>query len=138
MAPVANLSAVAAAGRQSKETLRALGGNPIGVYAYLAATLGLNVGQGGTFDYQRRGNRITGYTQLPQFQKVSNLNVGLFAQQAGLTLEQTLNIAGQFAFWSSRNAKPGEPYGLDPTQLEFITHGYKLGQSGMFDPLDAP
>jgi len=104
----------------------------------LAAILGLNVGQGGTFDYQRRGNRITGYTHLPQFEKVSNLNVGLFAQQAGLTLEEVLNIAGTFAHYRSGNAKPGEPYGLNPAQLEYITRGFRLGESGMFDPPYTP
>ncbi len=138
-APVADLSAVAAAGRQSRETLRAFrAGNPAVFYGSLAAILGLNVGQGGTFDYQRRGNRITGYTHLPQFEKVSNLNVGLFAQQAGLTLEQVLNIAGTFAHYRSGNAKPGEPYGLNPAQLEYITRGFRLGESGMFDPPYTP
>jgi RHS repeat-associated protein len=138
-APVADLSAVAAAGRQSRETLRALqGGNPVVFYGSLIAILGLNVGQGGTFDYQRRGNMITGYTHLQQFKKVSNLNVGLFAQQAGLTLEEVLNIAGTFARYRSRNAKPGEPYGLDPAQLEYITRGFKLGESGMYDPPYTP
>jgi len=139
MAPVADLSAVAAAGRQSRETLRAFrGGNPVVFYGSLAAILGLNVGQGGTFDYQRRGNRITGYTHLQQFEKVPNLNVGLFAQQAGLTLEQVLNIAGTFARYRSGNAKPDEPYGLNPAQLEYITRGFRLGESGMFDPPYTP
>jgi hypothetical protein len=35
------------------------------------------------------------------------------------------------ASWS--NAKEGEPYGLDPIQLEFIKLGYKIGESGVFD-----
>ena len=76
---------------------------------------------------------ITGYTHLPQFQKVSNLNVGLFAQQAGVSLEAVLKIAGEFARHRSSNAKEGAPYGLDPIQLELITLGYKIGESGMFD-----
>jgi hypothetical protein len=114
------------------------GGNPAVFFGSLIAILGLNVGQGGTFDYQRRGNMITGYTHLQQFKKVSNLNVGLFAQQAGLTLEEVLNIAGTFARYRSRNAKPGEPYGLDPAQLEYITRGFKLGESGMYDPPYTP
>lgn len=133
MAPVADLSAVAEAGRETKEKFRALAVSPIAARLYLAAALGLNVGQGGTFDYQRRGNRITGYTHLQQFEKVSNLNVGLFAQQAGLTLEEVLDIAGLFARNFSGNADPSQPYGLSATQLKFITRGYQIGESGMFD-----
>jgi RHS repeat-associated protein len=138
-APVADLSAVAAAGRQSRETLRALrGGNPAVFFGSLIAILGMNVGQGGAFDYQRQGNRITGYTHLQQFKKVSNLNVGLFAQQAGLTLEEVLNIAGTFARHWSGNADPSKPYGLNDFQLEYITRGFRLGESGMYDPPHTP
>jgi hypothetical protein len=36
-------------------------------FPYLATMLGLNVGHAGSFDYQRRGNKVTGYTQLRQF-----------------------------------------------------------------------
>ncbi|MBI2737686.1 MAG: hypothetical protein HYX38_14235 [Rhodospirillales bacterium] len=133
MAPTADLSEVAAAGRRAKEMLDELSVFPPAYLAYLAGTLGWNVGQGGTFDYQRVGNRITGYTHRQQFVKVSNLNVGLFAQQAGLTLEQTLIIAGEFARLRSSNADEKEPYGLNSTQREFITRGYKIGASGMFD-----
>lgn len=133
MAPVADLNAVAKAGRETRETFRALAVTPIGARLYLAAVLGLNVGHGGTFDYQRRGNKITGYTHLQQFDKVSNLNVGLFAQQAGLTLEEILDIAGTFARNFSSNSDPTQPYGLSRTQLKFITRGYQIGESGVFD-----
>lgn len=131
MAPTADLSDVAAAGRQAKETLDKLSVFPPAYLAYLAGTLGSNVGQGGSFDYQRQGNMVTGYTHRQQFVKVSNLNVGLFAQQAGLTLEQTLIIAGEFARLRSSNADEKE--GLNRTQREFITLGYRIGASGMFD-----
>lgn len=131
MALTADLSDVAAAGRQAKETLDKLSVFPPAYLAYLAGTLGSNVGQGGSFDYQRQGNMITGYTHRQQFVKVSNLNVGLFAQQAGLTLEQTLIIAGEFARLRSSNADEKE--GLNRTQREFITLGYRIGASGMFD-----
>lgn len=129
MAPTADLSEVAAAGRQAKETLDKLSVFPPAYLAYLAGTLGSNVGQAGRFDYQRQGNIVTGYTHLQQFVKVSNLNVGLFAQQAGLTLDQTLIIAGEFARLRSSNGEDG----LNRTQREFITLGYKIGASGMFD-----
>ena len=48
--------------------------------------------QWGNFDYQRQGNAITGGTHLPQFVHVSNFNVGLFCQQAGLSLDDTLQL----------------------------------------------
>ncbi len=133
MAPVADLNAVAEAGRETRERFRALGVSPIAARLYLAAALGLNVGQAGTFDYQRRGNRITGYTHLQQFEKVSNLNVGLFAQQAGLSLDEVLDIAGTFARNFSSNTDPSQPHGLSATQFKFITRGYQLGESGIFD-----
>jgi hypothetical protein len=77
---------------------------------------------------------ITGYTQLPQFRPIANVNVGLLGQQAGLTLEETLDIAGTYARWRSSNADPNSPYGLDPKTLHYIKRGYEIGQSGMFDP----
>ena len=55
MAPAADLSEVAAAGRQAKETLDKLSVFPPAYLAYLAGTLGSNVGQAGRFDYHVRG-----------------------------------------------------------------------------------
>ena len=136
MAPVADLAEVAAAGRAAGKTFRSMLDNSetaAGAFPYLATMLGVNLGHAGTFDYQRRGNVISGYTQLPQFAHVSNFNVGLFAQQAGLPIEQILWIAGKFACNLSANAKPSEPYCLHPEQPQYITMGYKTGQSGMFD-----
>jgi hypothetical protein len=141
MSPVSDLSAVAAAGRQVGSTyawtLRSPQGGA-GALPYLATMLGLNVGQGGKFDYQRRGSRIGGYTHLPQFANVSNLNVGLFSQQAGLTLEETLWIAGKFACNFSSNSDPSKPYCLSSGQLKYITDGFKLGESGVFGPRANP
>lgn len=51
-----------------------------GALPYLAIGLLLNVGYGGRFDYQRQGNHVTGFTQIPQYRDVSNFNVGLFSQ----------------------------------------------------------
>ena len=95
--------------------------------AWMAANLRANVSHGGTFDHQRRGDQFLG-----QFTPVSNVNVGLFAQQAGLSLEETLAIAGLYARRYSNNARPGEPHGLNPNQLKYITAGFKIGQSGAF------
>lgn len=100
---------------------------------YLSARLGAAVGHGGTFDFQRQENPVTGFTQFPQFLNISNVNVGLFVQQAGLTLEETLHLAGKFAGVLSGNAKPDQPYGLDPETARYITVGFNLGQSGVFD-----
>jgi hypothetical protein len=136
MSPVADLSAVAEAGRQTRDTYLSLLKDPEaapGAFPDLGMALNNNVGQGGTFDYQRKGNRITGFKQLPQFRDVADVNVGLFAQKAALTREETLSIAGKFARLESRNARPNEPHGLDPRTAQFITTGFDLGQSGAFD-----
>ena len=141
MSPVQDLGIVAAKGRQTGATFRTMLENPetsSGALPYLLATLGLNLGQGGAHDHQRRGNMITGYTQLRRFRPVANVNVGLFGQQAGLTLEETLKIAGSYAFFRSSNANSAKPYGLDDTTREFIEAGYKIGASGMFDQPATP
>jgi hypothetical protein len=100
----------------------------------LAVTLGVNLGHAGTFDYQRSGSYFTGYTQFRQFKNVSNVNVGLFAQQAGLTLDQALWIAGGFASVFSSNKRPDRPSGLDPLTEKYIRIGFEIGQSGVFGP----
>jgi hypothetical protein len=130
MSPTADLSAVAAAGRRTGFMHRAMLIDPLtagAAPAWMVANLRANVSHGGTFDYQRRGDQFLG-----QFTPVSNVNVGLFAQQAGLSLEETLAIAGLYARRYSGNAKPGEPHGLHPNQLKYITAGFKIGQSGVF------
>ncbi len=137
MSPKADLHDVAAQGRRIGEVYRSILANPFtspSAYLYLFSALGLNVGQGGTYDHQRRGNMITGYTQLRRFRPIANVNVGLLAQQAGLTLDQTLDIAGTYARWRSSNADPNAPHGLDPETLHYIKRGHEIGQSGMFDP----
>jgi hypothetical protein len=100
---------------------------------YLLMTVGRNLGHGGVFDYQRRGNMLAGYRQFRDFKHVSNFNIGLFAQQAGLTLEEALGISGRFASMFSKNAQPDQPYGLDPEDTDYIRRGFAAGQSGMFD-----
>ena len=136
MAPTADLSAVAAAGRRTGFMHRAMLINPLtagAAPAWMVANLRANVSHGGTFDHQRRGDQFLG-----QFTPVSNVNVGLFAQQAGLSLEETMAIAGLYARRYSNNARPGEPYGLNPNQLKYITAGFKIGQSGVFGASAAP
>jgi len=142
MSPVADLADVAAAGRETARIYRLLRSSPDtsegGLWGYIAS-FGHHVGHGGLFDYQRGpGNSITGFEQRRQFRNVSNVNVGLFGQQAGLTLDQVLANAGTFASWKSSNAKSQEPYGLDPQTREFIELGYKIGERGVFGRAEAP
>jgi len=136
MSPVSSLQNVADAGRYSGAVYMSLRSNPetaVGAPAYLLTTIGSNVGQGGTFDYQRSGNFLTGFTHLTQFRNVSNYNVGLFMQQTGLfRLDEVLSIAGFYASVFSSNYKPNNPYGLDAPVMEWITKGYNAGVSGAY------
>ena len=132
MSPTGDLSPVAAAGRETGSTWLSLRNNPdgaAGAKLYLLASLAANLGHGGKFDYQRRGSHFTGFTQLRQFRDVSNVNVGMFCQQAGLTHDETLTYSGFFARHFSGNAAPEQPYGLDLQTARFINVGFDLGRS---------
>ena len=66
MSPVADLRPVVDAGRQAGKIYRAIKYIPmVGVNAdvFLLAELGIYLGQGGVFDYQRSGNRLSGFDQ---------------------------------------------------------------------------
>lgn len=93
------------------------------------------LGQGGTFDYQRRAYKPgkDGFTQLRQFRNISHINVGLFAQKLGLPLWITLKIAGEYASKNSSNARPDQPFKLDPQTMDFIVTGYHLGDDGVIE-----
>jgi hypothetical protein len=135
MPPVADLAPVAAAGRQAGQAFLAMTRDPEGAgaaYHGLMASIGMHVGHGSIFDYQWQGNHITGFVQLPQYRDVSNFNVGLFCQQAGLSLDETLTIAGRYASLFSSNAKRGEPYGLAPRTAKFIQAGHDAGTRGVY------
>jgi hypothetical protein len=108
---------------------------PTTVAQKMYAALKHNAAQGGDFDYQRQANKDQkdGYVQLRQFRNVSNVNVGLFCQQLGLPRVIALKIAGRYAGKNSGNARPDQPYGLDPDTKYYIDVGYDLGESGMFD-----
>ena len=75
---------------------------------------------------------ILGFTPEPRLQPLSNFNIGLFCQQAGMTLDQTLRIAGRFALLFSSNSDHTKPYGLRDDNRNLITEGYKRGASGVF------
>jgi hypothetical protein len=134
--PIQDLTEVAREGRRVRGRFNAMLHSPktaVAAPGYFLLQLGLNVGQGGDFDYQRRGNRFAGFRQFHQFWHVSNFNVGLFAQQAGLTLDETLRTAGLFARLFSKNADPTQPYSLKPDVAEYIRKGFAAGESHAFD-----
>lgn len=136
MAHIADPTPVATAGLEVGEKYRTMLIDPetaAGAPRYLAASMLINVGHGGRFNYQRRGDDSTGVTELPQYRDISNFNVGLFCQQAGLSLDETLTAAGRFARIFSRNAEPDRPYRSDPRTTEFIKAGYDAGRSRLFD-----
>ena len=138
MSPLPSLSDVAEAGRNTGFSYSQLLGSyaddfgPSSSASWLLGMLGTDLGHAGTYDYQRSGSLLDGYTQYPQFRDVSNVNVGLYCQQVGLTLGETLAIAGSFADFFASNASPSQPYGLDPRTAYFIQTGFGLGASGVF------
>jgi len=148
MTPVLNnLDQVAAAGRQAGEAYREQLVTPegeagaLGVFALNAIR---DVAAGGRFDYQRKGNQPGGlaaellhgpraleFTQLRQFRPISNINVGLWGQQAGLTLDETLKLAD---IWSTLigRTNPNSPSNLYSKTELYIREGYRIGQQGLF------
>jgi hypothetical protein len=101
---------------------------------YLRRALRDNVGHGGRFDHQRRRDEANpdNFVQLRQFRDISNVNVGLFCQQAGMSLHETLQISGLYAALYSSNADRSQPYALDVRTREFIEVGYGIGKDGLF------
>ena len=141
MSPYADLSNVAERGRRTGAAYFGMQSNPIrSAYAdlYLAGQLNADLGHGGRFDYQRQGTPLlgyaTGFTQSRQFRDVANFNVGLYMQQAGFTLDETLSTAGKFANLLSGNARSEKPCGLDEQTAEFIKIGYEAGMRSIFGP----
>ena len=137
MSPFSDLSDVAAAGRRLRSELaRLLGIEPIAAAIHTYDVLRGYLGHGGLFDYQRRAYPFgkDGFTQLRQFRDVANFNVGLVGQQAGLSLWTTLEIAGRYAARNSSNYKPDQTHGLDPQTQELIEQGYRIGESGAYEP----
>jgi hypothetical protein len=140
MSPVPDLGPVAAAGRRARQQVEEMLQNPetaAGASPYLYAAAGMNVGQGGFFDYQRKGNHLTGFVQYPHFRNVSNFNVGLFAHQAGMSLDQALTVSGVYSRLFGR-PDLSQPNGLQARTAEFIKKGFEAGASGIFDPPGLP
>jgi RHS repeat-associated protein len=130
MGPTSSVSDVAAAGKKAGQDAQNWDSQSVGGIVF-TVELGKAVGTGGQFDDQRMGPQSDvltgGFQQLAQFRDVSNFNVGLFSQQAGMTLDQTLQTAGDFAKHFSSNYSPNSPYGLAPQTAEFIRTGWQAG-----------
>jgi hypothetical protein len=138
VSPVTDLSPVAAAGREAGTLYRQMLASPDpdlqqAALPFFIGSIGGAISQGGTFDYQRSGNYVTGFIEFPQFRDVSNFNVGLYMQQTGqFSEEDTLSLAGTFARYFSSNYMPNQPYGLDPRTASFIRAGYRMAAGGAF------
>ncbi len=136
MAPTNDLRPVALAGKKIGSRYKAeleSRDAATGAFLDLSISLGLALGHAGRFDYQREGNIFQGYVQHRQFRNVSNFNIGLLCQQAGLSLDDTLWFTGTFARARSSNYRSDEPYGVDPQDRIFIERGFEAGESGAFE-----
>lgn len=71
MSPVGDLAEVAATGRKIAAAYRSLPSlTPVssaGAEAYRYLELGRHLGQGGTFEYQREGNSLSGFTRTERY-----------------------------------------------------------------------
>jgi len=141
MGPFNDLKSVAEAARRAKaehpDWDLSLGPLSLGKKGLdeLEAVLRANLGQGGTFDYQRRHFEFgkDKFTQLRQFRSVANVNVGLFCQQLGLSLPKTLALAGYYAIKNSANRDlTNPPYFLDVDTQKYIEVGHSIGERGQF------
>lgn len=132
MSPTSDLSEVAATGRKTGDFVRAAilndPKNAPAAIGYLLARLGLDLGQGGSFDFQREGNNLTGWKHFPWYEYVSNFNIGLYLQQAGLPLSVALGISGLYASLFSKTRS------VDSGKADLIRQGYAVGKSGSFEP----
>ncbi len=136
MSPTSDLSGVAAAGKSLKAdvTQTLSGWDETGGTALSLLYFGLkkDLRQNGDFDYQRATFVAGDLQQLRQFWDVSNFNVGLLAQQAGLSLDEVLTIAGTYARLNSSNYHPDQPYGLDKQTKDLTVLGFQTGVSGAY------
>ena len=135
MSPTSDVGPVVKAGQRfGLSVARALGHGFVTGAETFVIGLGLNSGTGGIFDYQRTG--FPGFfTPHPQYRDVSNFNIGVFAQQAGLPETMIARIAGVFAIVFSSNAHLNgfDPQNwMAPRNREMINLGYSLSAQGAF------
>ena len=137
MSPTADLSNVAAAGKTIKKDVNTTlnpgdEGSGFAALTYLYSALKQDLRQNGDFDYQRATFISGDLQQLPQFRDVSNFNVGLLAQQAGLSLTDILTLAGTYARVNSSNYHSEQPHGLDERTRVLTELGFQTGASGSY------
>ncbi|MGO9009674.1 MAG: RHS repeat domain-containing protein [Bryobacteraceae bacterium] len=137
MSPTSDLKDVAATGRAIKQRYKELmrsDQSGVGLGADIFAGLGIRqaLHHNGDYDYQRVTLVDGDLQQLPQFRDVSNFNVGLLGQQAGLSLDELLSIVGDYAKHNSSNYSPDQPYGLDPRTKDLTVSGFQTGASGVY------
>lgn len=137
--PTADLSAVAAAGRAAGANYAA--GLARGYEGAVPAFYGeatSALAPGGRFDFQRSGNQIAGllfgFEQLTQYRDVSNVNVGLWLQQAGYSLEDALAFAGEYSKRFSGQTEKRTRYGVTELQQYYAIVGWRMGESGAYGP----
>ena len=82
-----------------------------------------NVGQYGTFDFQRSRDSAGNTTFYSGFTPVSNFNVGVYMQSAGYSRLATSAIANGFALLRSSNVG-------DPAQAQYRNLGYDTVANG--------
>jgi hypothetical protein len=132
--PTGSLQSVANAGKQFGKDLKTMmnTGGPDAFTAAMLAGLDAAVGHGGTFDYQRQHNSDGSVTFVSAFRDVSNYNIGLYAQQAGIPLNDVLRLAQGYASVLSKNYDSSNPSGGNPRNAGMIRLGYAAGASGVY------
>jgi hypothetical protein len=147
LSPKADLSEVAAAGKATRQTYEDYlnSSEPGAADGHRLGALLRYLGHGGLFDYQREGNPVIGnlaefvpglpkFKQHPAYQPVSNFNVGLFSQQAGMSLEETLRNASWYAKHWSSNYMP-DPARRARSEGTHLHHpGLECRSAGRFRP----
>ena len=138
--PKADLSEVARAGRDAGATYAAgLASGYEGAVPMFYGEMSAALAPGGRFDYQRSGNQIIGlllgnFEHHNRYVNVSNVNVGLWLQQAGYTLEEALRLAGDYSKRFSGQTTRRTDYGLTEEQQKYTILGWRLGESGAYGP----
>jgi hypothetical protein len=132
MSPTSDVGSVVKAGKQFGLAVLTLSiYNPLLGATVFVAGLGAYLGHYGVFDYQRKGLPPFTTKFYPQYIRVSNFNIGVFAQQAGVPEKVILAIAGAYARVLSNNATADQLYGLTQNR-EMIHLGYSLSALGAF------
>jgi hypothetical protein len=96
-------------------------GQANGMYNLLG--INCNIGQFGTYDFQREDLGIFGQLRYPAYVNASNYGVGVFMYGAGFSLAQTIEIGTIYAWVNSS-------YAGSPDQAIWWANGWIAAQSG--------